>query len=408
MLIFNYTAVNERTGRRRQGTVEAISREDALSLVRKMGNKVINLERGKQPKKRRKFAEINITQPKSDASAMTVFFRELATLINAGIQLDEALSIVKFPIKDKQFSETINDIHDLVKSGYTMSVAMSRHPKYFPKLVVSLVRVAEMGGGLGSSLSQIATYIERDADVRKKMKSATSYPKFISGFFGIVLVGVIFGLLPKFKEIYASFGAELPGSTKVILGTSDFLRDHLAAELLLIAAVLVGYKLFKKSARGKKFIDKSAFSVPILGTLIHSRLVARFSGTLGVLLKSGVPLTDALKIAAETAENVYVDEVINKIIRSVSNGLSVGKQMSLYPNLFPLMVSSMVTVGERSGSLALMLEKIAEFSDQEFTVRVERLSKTFEPILMAGLGVIICVMVVALYLPVFQMTTAIH
>ncbi|MEE8186768.1 MAG: type II secretion system F family protein [Nitrososphaerales archaeon] len=404
---FKYIAVDE-SGKRIQGTVEALTKEDALKMVRSTATQVINLELGKERAKRRKLSEINLTASKSGGSINVLFFRQLSTLIDAGIPLDEALSIVKFPIKDKRFREAVESIHDLVKSGHALSAALNHQGKIFPRLAVSLLRAAEMGGGLGKSLSQISTYVEKDEEVKGKLKSATSYPKFIVGFFGLVLTGVVFGLLPKFKEIYEDLGAELPASTRIILGTSDFLRYHLVAELLLIALVIIGFIAFRKSPKGERFLDRSVISLPIFGSLFHNRLLTRLFGTMAVLLRSGVTLPDALRIAGEISENVYVSEMVNGIKKRVSEGRSFGHQLSLYPKLFPVMVSSMVKVGERSGSLPLMLEKIEEFSDRDFTAKVERLSKTLEPVMMAVLGVVICVVVVALYLPVFHLTSGIQ
>lgn len=401
---FKYIAA-DKSGKRIQGTVEALTKEDALKMVRSNGTQIINLEFGKEGAKRRKLSEISLTASKYDGSLNVLFFRELSTLIDAGIPLDEALSIVKFPIKDKRFSEAVENIHDLVKSGHALSAALNHHGKIFPSLAVSLLRAAEMGGGLGKSLSQISTYIEKDEDVKGKLKSATSYPKFIVGFFGLTLSGVVFGLLPKFKEIYEDLGAELPASTRVILGASDFIRYNLATELLLIALVFIGFIVFRKSRKGEKFLDRSAISLPVFGPLFHNRLLTRLFGTMAVLLRSGVTLPDALKIAGEISGNVYVGEVINGIKKRVSDGRSLGHQLSSYPKVFPVMVSSMVKVGERSGSLSLMLEKIEEFSDRDFTAKVERLSKTLEPVMMAVLGVVVCVVVLALYLPIFHMTS---
>lgn len=407
MSSFEYISVDTH-GKRREGVVEAMSHEEAAQAVRKMGNRIISVRPAKAKTKRFKLSEINITAPKVKTSLKVIFFRELATLINAGIQLDDALTILKLQIEDKRFSKVVMDVAEMVKSGRAFSEALGDHPRVFRQLVVSLVRAAEAGGGLGNILNQIAFYIEKAETTRKKLKAATSYPKFIFGFFFLVLAGVVFGLLPKFKDIYSSFGAELPPSTTVILAISDFIRNHLITEIAFIAVIVTGFTLFKKSARGTRFIDQHIFSVPIAGGIIHKTMLTHMSHTLSVLLKSGVSLIRALKIAGETADNVYVDEVMNEVGKGVSHGKNLSGQLALYPDLFPTMVSSMVGVGEKSGALALMLEKIAEFNDRDLNSKVEGLSSTMEPMLMGGLGLVVCIIVVTLYLPIFQMTGAIH
>jgi type IV pilus assembly protein PilC len=407
MSTYKYTAIDRR-GKRIEGTLEAISREEVGHFIRKMGMKAIQIQPIKTRRKKFRLTRINITQPKVSASLKVIFFRELATMMNAGIQLVDALSILKLQFKDKYFNEAIGDICDQVKSGHPFSTALKQQSHIFPRLVISMVKAAEMGGGLGKILDQIAVYLEKEAETRKKLKSALSYPKFIMGFFVIVLVGVVFGLLPKFQEIFNSFDAELPGPTLAILASSNFIKDHLIIEVAILTAIVAGYKLFKNSDWGRQYIDKHIFSIPIAGPLIHMSVLIRMTQTLSALLKSGISLIDALKIAGETANNVYVDQVIEDISAQISRGKTFASQLQLYPDLFPVMVSSMINVGERSGALALMLGKIAEFNNRDFNARIDQLSKTMEPVIMGGLGVIICIIVLALYLPIFQMTSAIH
>lgn len=406
MANFKYIAVDTK-GHRLEGTVEMLSLEEAGHEVRKMGLKIISIIKVKSKRKKLKFSEINLTPPKIDLSLKVIFFRELATLMNAGIQLVDGLSILKLQFKDKHFVKAIESITKMVKAGHPFSEALKQHPRIFPRLVVSLIKAAELGAGLVTILNQIASYIEREEKIRKKLKTATSYPRFVLGFFTLVLAGVVFGLLPKFKDIFESFDAELPASTTALLAGSTFIREHLIIEIVLIVGLIIAFKMFKKSNKGRNFIDQHIFKLPIAGSLMHKSMITRMMQTLCVLLKSGVPLITALKIAGETADNVYVDKVVGKIGKQVAQGRSFGSQVQKYPDIFPTMVSSMIAVGEKSGSLALMIEKIAEFNDQDFSAKVDRISETIEPIMMAGLGVVICIIVLALYLPIFQMSGAI-
>ncbi|MEE8335927.1 MAG: type II secretion system F family protein, partial [Candidatus Neomarinimicrobiota bacterium] len=238
MVNFKYIAM-DKNGHREEDTVSAPTLEEAGHEIRKKGLKIINISKVKNKRNKLKISEINLTPPKINPTLKIMFFRELATLMGAGIQLVDGLTILKLQFKDKNFIKATENITRMVKDGHPFSSALKQHPKIFPQLVVSLIKAAELGGGLAKILSQIANYLEREENIRKKLKSATSYPKFVLGFFTLVLVGVIFGLLPKFKEIFESFGAELPGSTVALLAASTFIRSHLIIEIVIILGLYV-------------------------------------------------------------------------------------------------------------------------------------------------------------------------
>ena len=320
----------------------------------------------------------------------------------------DAISIIQLQFEDKNFQKAIGEILVFVKSGHPFSDALSEHKHIFPPFVISLVTAAEMGGGLDKILTQIAVYIEKEDDVRKRLSSATSYPKFIGMFFAVVLVGVMFGLMPKFADIFASFGAELPFSTQIMINISTFLRNNLIVEAILVGGLWIGWKAFAVSPKGKYFIDKHIFKLPVAGHIIHKSMVSRFAKTLSVLIRAEVSIVNALKIAGNTSDNEYIKEITEHVALQVTHGRSMGAQLAKYTDVFPIMVSSMITVGEKSGALAIMLEKISEFHEADFNTAVDKLSKTIEPIIMGGLGVVISIIIVTLYLPIFQMSSAIH
>jgi len=407
MVNYKYIAM-DKNGHREEDTVLAMDLEEAGYEIRKKGLKIISLKNEKNKRNKLKISEINLTPPRINPSLKIMFFRELATLMGAGIQLVDGLSILQLQFKDKNFIKATENITRTVKDGHPFSAALKQHPKIFPPLVISLIKAAELGGGLAEILSQIAKYLEREENIRKKLKSATSYPKFVLGFFTLVLIGVVFGLLPKFKEIFESFGAELPGSTVALLAISTFIKSHLIIEVILVIGLYVSLKMYAKSNSGRNYIDKHIFKIPIAGPLMQNSMITRMMRTLCVLLKSGVKLTIALKIAGETADNVYVEKTVDTIVEEVSQGKSFGSRIQKYPDLFPSMVSSMITVGEKSGALELMLEKVAEFSNDDFNTKVDGISETIEPLMMGGLGIVVCVIVLALYLPIFQMSGTIH
>ncbi len=404
---FRYIAVDNK-GKRSEGTLGGFTREEVSAELRKMGLKPVSVEPVRRQKKAWKLSEIQLTQPKVNPALKVVFFRELSTLLDAGIQLVDAISIVQLQFDDKNFQNALGEILVFVKAGHPFSEALSEHKNIFPGFVISMVSAAEMGGGLDEILSQIALYIEKEDDVRKRLSSATSYPKFIAGFFAVVLAGVMFGLMPKFADIFASFGADLPASTQIMIDISTFLRTHIILEGILGGGSWIGLKAFAASTKGRYFIDKHIFKLPVAGHIIHKSLIARFAKTLAVLIRAEVSIINALKIAGNTSDNEYIKEITENVATQIAHGRSLGGQLGKYTDIFPIMVSSMISVGEKSGALAIMLEKIAEFHEADFNTSVDKLSKTIEPIVMGGLGIIISIIIVTLYLPIFQMSSAIH
>ncbi len=404
---FRYIAVDQK-GKRSEGTLGGFTREEVSAELRKMGLKPVSVEPVRKKKREWKLSEINLTPAKVDLSVKVIFFRELSTLLDAGIQLVDAISIVQLQFEDKNFQKALGEILVFVKAGHPFSEALAEHRNIFPPFVISMVSAAEMGGGLEQILGQIAIYIEKEDDVRKRLSSATSYPKFIAMFFGVVLVGVMFGLMPKFADIFASFGAELPGSTQIMIDISTFMRNNIIIEAILGGGMWVGFKAFKASPKGRYMIDKHIFKLPVAGHIIHKSLIARFAKTLAVLIRAEVSIINALKIAGNTSDNEYIKEITETVSTQISHGRSLGGQLAKYTDVFPVMVSSMIAVGEKSGALAIMLEKISEFHEADFNTAVDKLSKTIEPIVMGGLGVIISIIIVTLYLPIFQMSSAIH
>ncbi|MCF7798008.1 MAG: type II secretion system F family protein [Candidatus Marinimicrobia bacterium] len=404
---FHYIGLDS-DGKRQDGIIQAITLEDAGRDVKKLGLRVLEVKPAANTRKKFKLSEINLTPPKASEAAIVMFFRQLSTMLNSGIQLVNALSILSEQAKDKVLQKALKDITDLVRMGLSFSEALKQHKNVFSPLVISMVRAAEAGGGLEKILAQISTFIEKDAKTRKKIKSAISYPKFVLGFFSLILLGIVFGLLPKFKDIFDGLGAELPTPTLIIMGVADFLTQNIILIGILGVGSFIGFKFYRKSEKGRLFIDKHMFGMPIAGELVQQSAMTRFSETMGVLLNSGVGLIDSLKIASETTNNAYIDKVVAQITDQVSQGKSLGAQFLKYPDIFPTLEANMIAIGEQSGSLAPMLSKVAQFNDEEFSTKVDKLSSMLEPIMMGGLGVVAAILVLGLYLPIFQMSSNIH
>jgi len=403
---FKYIAIDAGS-KRLQGSIDGLTEDDAVQNIRKLGLRLVSIKPAKRDRKKVNLSNIYITPPKAKPEAITIFFRQLSTMLNAGIQLVDALDILAKQSKDKVLKEALEKITVMVNSGLTFSEALKKYPKIFSILVTSMIQAAEAGGGMGPILTQISSFVEKEEHTRKKLKSATSYPKFVGGFFALILAGVVFGLLPKFESIFADFGATLPTPTLIIMGFANFVKSNIVLSLAIVTVLVVSYKLYARTEKGRIFIDSKKFSIPVYGTLQQKSAMLRITATLAILMQSGVSLIEGLKIASQTADNKYIDQQINKICFEISQGNTLGSQLEEHPKIFPALDVNMVTIGERSGAIVLMLEKVAEFNDQEFNAIVDKMANILEPLILAGLGIVATVLVLGLYLPIFQMSSVI-
>jgi len=405
MAQFNYTAIDAH-GKKIKGTSEAENSFALAARLRKQSITIISAERleEKRIKKDKKTGNSFFSLAKRITTEdLVIFYRQLSTMVDAGVQLVESLDILADQAGNPTFQKVIQDVKENIEAGESFSASLARHSHVFPGLGISMIKAAEIGGNLGSILDQLATYVEDKDKIDKKIKSAISYPKFILIFFGLVLSGVVFGLIPKFKDIFESFGADLPGITLVMIAISDFAKNNILYEIILIIGLIAGFKVFARSSRGRHFIDGLKFKIPVFGKMVVKSTIARFCKTLGTLTKNSVQLVDALTISAETANNVVIQEIVEDVKKKVTGGASLGRSMQDHA-IFPVMMVKMIAVGERSGALEIMLEKVSEFYDRQFNSSIDGLTSIIEPVLMIGLGVMALIVVLSVYLPIFQMS----
>ncbi len=405
MAQFNYTAIDAR-GKKVKSTSEAENSFALAARLRKQSITIISAERieVKRIKKDKIPGNSFFTLTKRITTEdLVIFYRQLSTMVDAGVQLVESLDILADQAGNPTFQKVIQDVKENIEAGESFSASLARHSHIFPSLGISMIKAAEIGGNLGSILSQLATYVEDKDKIDKKIKSAISYPKFILIFFGLVLSGVVFGLIPKFKDIFESFGAELPGITLVMIAISDFAKNNILYEIILIIGLIAGFKVFARSNRGRHFIDGLKFKIPVFGKMVVKSTIARFCKTLGTLTKNSVQLVDALTISAETANNIVIQEIVEDVKKNVTGGASLGRSMQDHV-IFPVMMVKMIAVGERSGALEIMLEKVSEFYDRQFNSSIDGLTSIIEPVLMIGLGAMALIVVLSVYLPIFQMS----
>jgi type IV pilus assembly protein PilC len=333
---------------------------------------------------------------------LAVFTRQFATMIDAGLPLVQCLDILGMQQENKAFKKIILKIKEDVESGSTFADALSKHPKVFDELFVSLVAAGEVGGILDTILARLAAHIEKAMKLAKKVKGAMVYPATIVGVAAVVTVVLLLYVIPIFGRMFTDFGQALPGPTLAVLSLSEFTRKYFYVVVILFAAAALGIRWYYRTEGGRRFIDRLLLKAPVFGSLIQRIAVARFARTLGTMVSSGVPILDGMEIVAKSAGNKTVEEAVIKARASISEGKTIADPLA-ESKVFPVMVTQMVGVGEATGALDTMLSKIADFYDDEVDAAVAALTALLEPMLMVFLGIIIGGLVMAMYLPIFQL-----
>jgi type IV pilus assembly protein PilC len=352
------------------------------------------------------FENVALFQPKVTTKDIVIFTRQFATMIDAGLPMIQCLEVLERQETKPLFRKIITAIKEDVKSGETLADAFKKHPKQFDELYVSMVAAGEMGGVLDRILLRLAVYLEKAAKLKSRLRSAMILPG-ITITVAIIVVGIILGfVIPVFQDIYSSFGGNLPLSTQVVITLSHYVKN--AAPFILLGLVVLYFagSYYYRTKGGHERIDGFLLKVPLLGTLFKKTAVARFSRTLGTLLQSGVVILQSLDIVAKTAGNKVIERSIYNVRSSVAKGESMAVPL-LNSAVFPPMVHQMISVGESSGTLDVMLIKVADFFDEEVEQSVENLMTALEPAIILFLGVVIGGIIISMYLPIFQLGSAI-
>lgn len=405
MAAYHYLALN-REGTKIKGLIEAESERKAITQLRPRGLFVISLKkngnlfnfvRGKTG------TGIRIFKPTIKSKDIIIFLRQFATLINAGLPIVQALAIMTDQTSHSTLKEKISQIRKDVEAGMPLSEALAKHPKAFSALSCNMIKAGEMGGVLDVILARLASYLESTENIKEKTKTATRYPVFVM-FMAFGLIGALtLFVLPKMKTLFAeSFQAELPFLTQLMLDLSDFVRTKFYFVLIIIAALGILYHFIKKSNKGSYLLDQLKLKLPIIGKLFHRICLSRFTRTLATLFSSGVPILDSLDMTGKTAGNKVIEKAVEEARSSLKEGETLADPLKKYP-VFPPMVVSMIAVGEQTGALDEMLDKISDFYDREIEVMIDSFASMLEPLLLGFLGVTIGIAVVAMYLPYFTM-----
>ena len=337
---------------------------------------------------------------------LSVFTRQFATMVNAGLAMLRCLYVLEEQTPNKKLCGVIGAIRQDVEAGISLSDALEKHPSTFSKLYVSMVRAGEMGGILDEVLNRVASQLEKEDSIRRAVKSAMVYPIMIGTFAVLVLIGMVLFLIPLFAGMYADIGdgAQLPMLTRIMVSISNAMTSWTAIPIVIgVILLIVGLRRLKRTPRGKAVWDRIKLRVPMgIGEIVRKLAVARFSRTLGTLVSSGVPILQAIEITGQASGNTVIENAMAEVQQSVKEGQSITGPLEKVP-VFPAMVTQMISVGEETGSLDAMLSKIADFYEDEVNASVKSLTSILEPILMLGVGAIVGVVVISMYLPIFNM-----
>jgi type IV pilus assembly protein PilC len=402
MPVFEYTARNASTGQILKGTLDVPSRDEVLKHIKQQKMIVVNVR--EQPKQ---ISFAGLKRKGIRTRDIVIFTRQFATMINAGLPLVQSLDILARQTENTALADVTRQVVFDVESGHTLADAFSKHPKAFTELYVNMVAAGEAGGILDTILMRLATFLEKSDALIRKVKGAMVYPGVIMSVAAIAVAVLLIFVIPTFQKMFASVGMELPLPTRVVIGMSDLLINYWWVLLGVAGLAVYAVRNYYQTNDGRKKIDQMMLNSPVLGDLLRKSAVSRFTRTLGTLISSGVSILDGLEITAKTAGNRVIHDAVMESRNSIAGGETIAGPLEK-SKVFPPMVISMIAVGEQTGGLDEMLSKIADFYDEEVDVAVSALLSLMEPMMIVVLGVIVGGMVVAMYLPIFDMMNAVQ
>ena len=406
MKTFEYQARDRKTGRQISGSLESESEVTVVDRLRDMGYLPVSV---KAKRGGGLGAELNIPgiTDRVNADALATFSRQFATMISAGLPLVRSLAILSTQTENSTLTKALIQVRQDIERGSSLSKALAVHPKIFERLYISMVRSGEVGGVLDRVLLDLASTLENAASIRRKIKSALTYPVAVLILVVVILTAMLVFIVPQFKSIFASLGGTLPLPTRILIDVSNIVVHYFIFVALGIGVIIYLIRRFIRTERGTEMKDRLVLKIPVFGKLLHKSAVERFCRTLASLVRSGVPLLEALDITKGAANNVMFAHAISAMQDGVRQGVSLASTMAEH-DIFPPMVTQMVAVGEETGEVDTMLGKIASFYAEQVEAMVTSLASLLEPVLIVVLGSVVGSMVISLYLPMFDVIKLIH
>jgi len=401
MPVYQWSGKN-RKGEVKRGEIDLADERAVQAHLARQG--IIPTKIKKKPKDL--LAGIPLLQPKVEEKDVILFTRQFSTMIDAGLPIVQCLDILQSQEENSTFKAILKDIKEQVESGTTLADAMRKHPKQFDDLFVNMIAAGEAGGILDTILARLAGYIEKAAKLKAKVKGAMTYPLVTLGIAVVVLAIILVFVIPVFQKMFSEMGAALPLPTMMVVQLSEFVKSNILYMIGALVLFIFALKKYYATEKGRVVIDHFLLIMPVIGILLRKVAVAKFTRTMGTMLASGVAILDALEIVAKTAGNKVIEAAVYKVRSAIAEGQTMADPL-IETNVFPPMVCQMIAVGETTGALDVMLGKIADFYDEEVDQAVANLTSLIEPFMLVFLGVTIGGLVIAMYLPIFKIASAI-
>lgn len=389
--------VRDRMGGMVTGQLVGDSETLVLQRLREMGMTPVEVKKAGTGMK----MEINLRPGRVKLKTIAVFCRQFATMVNSGLPILRALSILADQTDNQELQKVLVQSRTDVEQGSSLSAALAKHPKAFNNLFISMIKAGETGGVLDDVLLSLADQIEKEVELRRQIKSAMTYPVVVVAMVMLILAAMLLFVVPQFESIYANLGGTLPLPTRILLGVSTAVRTYWYMVLLGGIVFSFLFRRYKRTDDGRARVDALKLKVPVFGALFHKVALARFAATLGMLLRSGVPILQALDNVKDTVNNRVIGDAVDDVKSSVREGESIAKPLGKH-RVFTPMIVQMIAVGEETGAVDTMLAKVAEFYNSEVTASVEALTSLIEPLLIAFIGAAVGAAVIALYMPMFN------
>ncbi|MFH1415831.1 MAG: type II secretion system F family protein [Elusimicrobiota bacterium] len=403
---FAYKAKSS-TGSITKGSVEAADQKAAIQNLRAKKLLVLEINEKSEGGLSSLIGKINPFKPKVKSKDIVIFSRQLSTMVGAGVPIVQGLNILYSQIENPAFKVIVEKVKDDIEGGSAIAESMAKHPAAFSELFINLVKAGELGGILDTILERLADYLEAANQLAAKVKGALVYPAVVSTVAISVTAFLLIFIIPTFGEVFSSFGKELPLPTQLLLDLSDFLRRYILFMIAGLVAAGFGFKQYAKTDTGSKKIDAIKLNIPIFGQLIRKVSIAKFTRTFGTLVRSGVPILEALDTVARTSGNRVIEAAVLDAKEAIREGEKIADPLGK-SGVFPPMVMQMISVGEETGNLDTMLTKIADFYDAEVDTAVEGLTSMIEPIIIVVMGIVIGAIVIAMFMPIFNMSSLVE
>jgi type IV pilus assembly protein PilC len=409
MPLYSYTA-KRKDGRNIRGDLEAISELEVIETLHGRNLTVLDIAEKKRAREKGLEGGISMRSPifgtgvKHDE--VLLFASQMSAMVESGLPLLRCLTSFGNEVENPQFKRVMDSVSIDVEEGSTFFDALSKHPKVFSKLFINMVKAGEVSGRLDQTLAQLASYLERSASLRRKVKAAITYPLFLIGFTAFAIIILVAKVVPVFQKIYTGAKVNLPAPTRILIASSVAIRDYYWLLLLIAAGIGLFIYFQLQTERGRYFWDKHKLRIPILGPLMRKYSLTKFTRTLGVLINSGVPILAALDLVAETADNKMLEVAISETAVSIEQGSGFAEALAERRDIFPEMIIQMSTTGEESGTLDNMLSKVANFYEQQIEAAITTLTTLIEPILVIFIGTVVGGILLSIFLPIFKMGRA--